>query len=261
MSSIKINDVLNKYDYTEVSIHNFNSSWIYLNDEIILSHLTNEKGKDALQNYYNRVLLKYYKENVDYKHINKDDELVTKYEQSVSMFPDKQKNKAKQTTKKYYAVTGETYKDILSRRTYNKKEVPIYSEKLISDKLSKLLNGKREVCINGNRNRIDILTDSEIIEVKNYNNRISSIGQILYYSSFYPDRILRIHLFDHNNERDKIFTDICDKLKIKVTYEENNLICTGLLHCEGDDEKKEAFDYTKASHNEKKEFVMKCLNV
>ena len=49
MSSIKINDVLNKYDYTEVSIHNFNSSWIYLNDEIILS-LTNEKGFQLLKN-------------------------------------------------------------------------------------------------------------------------------------------------------------------------------------------------------------------
>ena len=252
MSSIKINDVLNKYD-TEVSIHNFNSSWIYLNDEIILTQLTHEKGKNALCNFYKQVLLKYYKENDNYKQINKDDELVKNYVKSNV----ENKNKAKQTTKKYYAITRETYKDMLSSRTYTKKEKTIYSEKLISDKLSKLLNGKREVCINENRNRIDILTDSEIIEVKNYNNRVSSIGQILYYSTFYPDRILRIHLFNHNNERDKIFTDICDKLKIKVTYEENNLICTGLLDCEGDDEKKEAFDYTKASHNEKKEFVMK----
>jgi len=237
MSSIKINDVLNKYDYTEVSIHNFNSSWIYLNDEIILSQLTNEKGKDALTHFYKRVLLKYYKENDNYKQINKDDELVKNYVQSNI----ENKTKVGQGLKKYYAITRETYKDMLLTKKYNKKEVSIYSEKLYSDKLSKLLNGKREVCINGNRNRIDILTDSEIIEVKNYNNRISSIGQILYYSSFYPDRILRIHLFDHNNERDKIFTDICDKLKIKVTYEENNLICTGLLPCEGDDEKKEAF--------------------
>ena len=130
MYSIKINDVLNKYD-TEVSIHNFNSSWIYLNDEIILTQLTHEKGKDALQNFYNRVLLKYYKENDNYKQINKDDELVKNYVKSNV----ENKNKAKQTTKKYYAITRETYKDILSRSTYTKKEKTIYSEKLISDKL------------------------------------------------------------------------------------------------------------------------------
>ena len=218
MSSIKIHDVLNKYD-TEVSIHNFNSSWIYLNDEIILTQLTDEKGKDALTHFYKRILLKYYKENHNYKQINKDDELVKNYVKSNV----ENKTKVGQGLKKYYAITGETYKDMLSRRTYKKKEKTICSEKLISDKLTKLLNGKREVCINGNRNRIDILTDSEIIEVKNYNKRVSSIGQILYYSNFYPDRILRIHLFDHNNERDKIFTDICDKLKIKVTYEENKM--------------------------------------
>ena len=46
MYSIKINDVLNKYD-TEVSIHNFNSSWIYLNNKIILTQLTNQKGKNG----------------------------------------------------------------------------------------------------------------------------------------------------------------------------------------------------------------------
>ena len=83
----------------------------------------------------------------------------------------------------------------------------------------------------------------------------------MYYSTFYPDRILRIHLFHHDDERDKIFTDICDKLKIKVTYEGNNLICTGLIPSEGDDEKKEVFDYAKASPDEKKEVLMKCLKV
>ena len=35
----------------------FNGSWIYLSDEIILEQITNESGKDALTNFYKRVLL------------------------------------------------------------------------------------------------------------------------------------------------------------------------------------------------------------
>ena len=102
LSNLNINDMLKKYNYTEVSNQQlaehlnfseeeqkmielfwepaFNGSWIYLNDEIILSQLTNEKGKNSLYNFYTRVLLtEDYKENVDYKQINKDDELIKEY--------------------------------------------------------------------------------------------------------------------------------------------------------------------------------------
>ena len=87
LSSLNINDMLKKYNYKEVSNKQlaehlnfteeeqkmiqmfwepaFNGSWIYLNDEIILSQLTNEKGKNALCNFYKQVLLtEDYKENV-----------------------------------------------------------------------------------------------------------------------------------------------------------------------------------------------------
>ena len=143
LSSLNINDMLKKYNYKEVSNKQlaehlnfteeeqkmiqmfwepaFNGSWIYLNDEIILGQLTKETGKDALQNFYRRVLLtEDYKENVEYKQINKDDELVKEYERFGSSKNNNQKNKAKQTTKKYYAITGETYKDLL-QRSANKK--------------------------------------------------------------------------------------------------------------------------------------------
>jgi hypothetical protein len=140
LSSLNINDMLKKYNYKEVSNQQlaehlnfteeeqkmiqmfwepaFNGSWIYLNDEIILSQLTNEKGKNALSNFYKQVLLTDdYKENVDYKQICKDDELIKNL---VPINTRNQKNKAKQTTKKYYAITGETYKDLL-QRSANKK--------------------------------------------------------------------------------------------------------------------------------------------
>ena len=99
----------------------FNGNWIYLSDEIILEQMTNENSKDSLQNFYNRVLLTDdYVEEVDYKKISKNDDLVKNYESSGSSNLKNQKNKIKQTTKKYYAVTGETYKDLL-QKSANKK--------------------------------------------------------------------------------------------------------------------------------------------
>ena len=84
----------------------FNQGWLYLSDEIILEQMTNEKGRMALTDFYNRVLLaEDYIENIDYKKIKKDDELIKKYEEFGSANLLNQKNKSKQTTKKYYAIT------------------------------------------------------------------------------------------------------------------------------------------------------------
>ena len=82
-----------------------------------------------------------------------------------------------------------------------------------------LLNGKREVFISDNSRRIDILTDTEIIEVKKYTNRLASVGQILYYSKYYSNHKMRIHLFNHDNQKDIIFEEICNHLNITITYE------------------------------------------
>ena len=101
-SSAKIQDALTKYNYSEISNQQlaeyldfteddlrrlnmfwepcFNNSWIYLNDEIILGELTNEKGNCALAHFFERVLISEdYKIDIDYKKIDKNDELVKKY--------------------------------------------------------------------------------------------------------------------------------------------------------------------------------------
>jgi hypothetical protein len=66
-------------------------------------------------------------------------------------------------------------------------------EYYISNKLNQNLNGRLEV--NTLCGKIDILTDLEIIEVKEYRLWKSALGQILAYSYFYPDKQKRIHLF------------------------------------------------------------------
>ena len=96
----------------------FNGSWIYLSDEVILEQMTNESGKDALTNFYKRVLLTDdYVEGTDYKKIKRDDELVNKYE---SFYSSNLMNRKTSNRKKYYAITGETYKDLLLKSA-NKK--------------------------------------------------------------------------------------------------------------------------------------------
>ena len=110
----------------------FNSGWIYLSDEIILEQLTNQKGKDALKDFYNRVLITNdYQENIDYKKIDKNDNLIKLYQNIGSANLPNQKNIKKITTKKYYAITGDTYKDLLQKSANKKgKETRKYYRKV-----------------------------------------------------------------------------------------------------------------------------------
>ena len=91
-------------------------------------------------------------------------------------------------------------------------------EKDIKLKLQKELGGEIEV--ETESGFIDLLTDVEIIEIKNGKNWKAALGQILIYSLDYPTHIKRIHLFDIENDE-----NINNKFKIynvKVTYEEYN---------------------------------------
>ena len=97
----------------------FNNGWIYLDDDIILTQMTNEKGKNALGNFF-KLLKAEYKENVDYKKIKANDELIKIYESMIPAGVRNRKNKATSNRKLYYAVTGETYKDLLMRASTKK---------------------------------------------------------------------------------------------------------------------------------------------
>ena len=123
-------DIIAKYNgFTDTELDmlkifwsdNFNENWIYLSDEMILTNMTNETKKNALTHFYERVLFTNFTIDVDYKEIKMNNELIKKYnEVSGSPNLENQKNKVKMTTKKYYAVTGETYKELLIKSA-NKK--------------------------------------------------------------------------------------------------------------------------------------------
>jgi hypothetical protein len=94
----------------------YSEGWIYLSDEIILTQMTNEKGKNTIEHFVNRKLLECYdyKENIDYKNITKNDDLIKIYE---SFYSPNLSNRKTSNRKKYYAITGDTYEDLLMKST------------------------------------------------------------------------------------------------------------------------------------------------
>ena len=96
------------------------------------------------------------------------------------------------------------------------------TEQLVRDNLSKQLDGATEI-INEN-GYIDIVTESQIIEVKHVDNWKHALGQILAYGSDDKFNHLqpRIHLF--NDDKKIIETEI--KNKIIKTCKKYNCIVT-----------------------------------
>jgi hypothetical protein len=95
-------------------------------------------------------------------------------------------------------------------------EIIVSEEKRIRDILWNELGGDIEVYTEGGF--IDLLTDTEIIEVKNIKNWKHAIGQILVYSIYYPKHKKRIHLFDATEEHYDIIEKHCKIHNIIVTY-------------------------------------------
>jgi hypothetical protein len=86
------------------------------------------------------------------------------------------------------------------------------------DQLAEKLKGKVEV--NTEAGRIDILTDTELIEVKRVSGWKGAIGQVKSYGRYYPKHSLRIHLFGKLTEkRLRMIQGVCQSEGILVTYE------------------------------------------
>jgi hypothetical protein len=78
---------------------------------------------------------------------------------------------------------------------YTPKEVNSIESK-VRNNLQSQLGGLIEVTTPSGR--IDLLTETEIIEVKNIKDWKAALDQILVYSAFYPNHKKRIHLFGEN---------------------------------------------------------------
>ena len=88
----------------------------------------------------------------------------------------------------------------------------------IQSKLELELNGHSKTCPFG---RIDILTTTEIIEIKKWEEHKKAIGQIMGYSCYYPDHQKLIHFFGikPNESQLNSIIEVCNKFNIIISEE------------------------------------------
>ncbi|NES00190.1 MAG: hypothetical protein F6J86_41415 [Symploca sp. SIO1B1] len=118
--------------------------------------------------------------------------------------------------------------DIVEFVTQKRPELPSFAqkekarykrpEKEVQKRLAQSLQGEIEVqCKSGN---IDILTDTQVIEVKKCKDWKHAIGQVLVYQLEYPDKQARIHLYETcSSEFQLMVNSFASKLNILVTFE------------------------------------------
>ena len=95
-------------------------------------------------------------------------------------------------------------------------------ESAIRDDLLSVVGGEKEV--ETPSGFIDVLSASEVIEVKYYKQWKAGFGQVLAYQTYYPRLAKRLHLFSHIGDTDtlKYFalaTSVCQPHGVKVTFE------------------------------------------
>jgi hypothetical protein len=92
-----------------------------------------------------------------------------------------------------------------------------HPERVVRDRLQAQLGGKVEAYTK--YGLIDLLTDTELIEIKVVNRWKDAIGHILAKSEKYPNHQKRLHLFGHQEPVLDNIQEVCDRLGIRVTFE------------------------------------------
>jgi hypothetical protein len=92
-----------------------------------------------------------------------------------------------------------------------------HPERIVRDRLQAQLGGKVEAYTKFGL--IDLLTETELIEIKIINRWKDAIGHILAKSEKYPNHQKRLHLFGHQEPILDNIEEVCDRLKIRVTFE------------------------------------------
>jgi hypothetical protein len=92
-----------------------------------------------------------------------------------------------------------------------------HPERIVRDRLQAQLGGKVEAYTK--YGLIDLLTETELIEIKVVNRWKDAIGHILAKSEKYPNHQKRLHLFGHQEPILDNIEEVCDRLGIRVTFE------------------------------------------
>ncbi len=87
-------------------------------------------------------------------------------------------------------------------------------KKSIQKKLRNKYGGEIEVITKAGK--IDLLTGKRLIEIKTYKEWKCALGQLIAYSTFYPDHQKCMYLFNVGDNSVKIIQKICDSEDIEL---------------------------------------------
>lgn len=91
-------------------------------------------------------------------------------------------------------------------------------ERKVQESLLRVVGGKKEVYTESGA--IDILTDTELIEIKATHCWKNAIGQLMVFSYYYPRHRLRLHLFGECHPSYlAVIMQHCDRFCIRLTWE------------------------------------------
>jgi hypothetical protein len=93
-----------------------------------------------------------------------------------------------------------------------------HPEKVVRDRLHAQLGGKTEAYTKWGL--IDLLTDTELIEVKIVSHWKDAIGHLIAKSRKYPNHQKRLHLFGYEEPCLEHIEDVCRDCSIQVTFEQ-----------------------------------------
>ncbi len=100
-------------------------------------------------------------------------------------------------------------------KTQNKKR---QTEKVVRDRLAATIPGS-QIEVATESGRIDILTPSEVIEVKQVRRYKHAMGQVTSYGYYYPQHIRRIHLYGKvSSKQRQLIIQECRNAQITVTF-------------------------------------------
>ena len=98
----------------------------------------------------------------------------------------------------------------------------------IQAKLEQQLRGKHEICPAG---VADIVTQTELIEIKTWDNWKTALGQVISYHVYFPDKMTRVHFFGliPSIEKRLVIISHFTRNNIQETWENDSIkICQSL---------------------------------
>lgn len=155
----------------------FNNSWLYLSSEIVHEHLGHAKHDNSMANFSKKMRTLYI-ENEEFKEVSKDYPIIKLY---LLMSGGKNFEARGGSLKKYYLITGATYKMMtMQSKTARGKESRLYYIKVenLARKMLKTINDQQRQLLELHVEKLKN-AEEQVAEAREQENRLRTINEDL----------------------------------------------------------------------------------